>query len=74
MLIWHKLIHSVTTAEERYLAFCPSSMAAAAIFMVSASFCSDAGLEAMQDYLRDLNIEVCSLKLTTCCRVSQCAI
>ena len=36
-------------------------MAAAAIFMVTASFCSDAGLEAMQDYIRDLNIEVCSL-------------
>lgn len=49
------LLHS---AEERYLAFHPSSMAAAAIFMVTASFCSDAGLEAMQDYMRDLNIEV----------------
>ena len=48
-------------AEERYLAFHPSSMAAAAIFMVTASFCSDAGLEAMQDYMRDLNIEVRSL-------------
>ena len=36
-------------------------MAAAAIYMVTHMFCSDNGLEAVQAYMRDLNIEVCSL-------------
>ena len=38
--------------------FQPSSIAAAAIFVVTACFCSDSGLEAMQDYMRGLDIEV----------------
>ena len=33
-------------------------MAGAAIVLVITSFCSDMGLEAMQDYMRALNIEV----------------
>ena len=31
--------------------------------MVTACFCSNAGLEAIQDYMRGLNIEVCTANL-----------
>ncbi len=55
------LLNLACTADEHYLAYHPSSVAAAAIYMVTHMFCSDDGLEAVQAYMRDLNIEVCSL-------------